>query len=274
MLKRGVDVSVHNGNINWKAVAGEKIDFSIIRAGYGKSESQKDERFENNYYGCKEQNIECGAYWYSYASSASEAAEEAKVCLKVIKDKKFEYPIFFDIENNFQAKLSINTCSEIVKTFCNIMEDEGYFVGVYSYKSFLESYISEEVRNRYTVWVSHTDVDQTSYKSPYGIWQFSHTGRVNGIDTAVDLNSGYVDYSSIIAPKGYNGFNTQNSTVFKKGDIVRIKKGAKSYSHESLASFVYNRDHIISEIRNNRAVITFNDIVVAAVHTDNLIKTG
>ncbi len=270
MIKKGIDVSVHNGNINWKAVADEKIDFAIIRAGYGKIESQKDVRFENNFSGCKEQNIQCGVYWYSYASSANEAAEEADACLKSIRDKKFEYPVFFDIENEFQSKLPSKVCSEIAKTFCDAMEESGYFVGLYSYKSFLESNISEEVLKRYTVWVAHTGVDKTSYKNPYGIWQFSHTGRINGIDTAVDLNSGYIDYSSIIVPKGFNGYKSE--LVFNKGDIVRVKKGAKSYTNESLASFVYDRDHVISEIRNNRAVITFNDIVVAAVRTDNLIK--
>ena len=270
MANKGIDVSVHNGKINWKAVAGENIDFSIIRAGYGKMESQKDERFEYNFSGCKDNGIKCGAYWFSYASSVNEASEEAQACLKTLRDKKLEYPVFFDIENDFQSKLSKKLCSYIAKTFCDAMEAEGYFVGIYSNKSFLESNISDDVLKRYTVWVAHTGVDQTSYKNPYGIWQFSHTGRVNGIDTAVDLNSGYIDYNSIIVPKGFNGY--KSAAVFNKGDVVRVKQGAKSYTNESLASFVYSTDYIISEIRNNRAVITFNDVVVAAVRTDNLIK--
>ena len=97
MTKHGIDVSEWQGDINWNKV---DTDFCIIRAGYGKSVSQKDKKFEVNYSGCKANSIPCGVYWYSYAVTPEEAVSEANACLEIIKGKQFEYPIYFDVEQN------------------------------------------------------------------------------------------------------------------------------------------------------------------------------
>ena len=158
------------------------------------------------------------------------------------------------------------------------MENAGYYAGIYSYKSFLENKFFPATLKRYTVWLAHTNVDKTNYKYPYDIWQYSHTGSIDGVKSDVDLNIGYKDFSTIIKKNGYNGFiNTEDKIIkpkykiIKTGSIVRVIKGADSYSGESLAEFVYNRNHIVSEINEKRAVITFDGIVVAAVNTDDLI---
>ena len=89
MLK-GIDVSKHDGVIDWKkAKDSGLVDFAVIRAGYGRLIEQKDKKFESNYQGCKENNIPCGAYWYSYAHSVAEIQTEARVFLEVIKGKQF-----------------------------------------------------------------------------------------------------------------------------------------------------------------------------------------
>ena len=102
MIKNGIDISEHQGVIDWQNVNAE---FAIIRAGYGREISQKDKQFEANYNGCKSRNIPCGAYWYSYAVTPDEARKEAAVCLEVLKGKQFEYPIYFDIEEDRQLRL-------------------------------------------------------------------------------------------------------------------------------------------------------------------------
>ena len=89
MTKYGIDVSRHNGAINWNSVKDSgKVDFVILRAGYGKLTSQKDERFEEYYSACKRLGIPVGAYWYSYAITPQEAAVEAScfafVCTNTI----------------------------------------------------------------------------------------------------------------------------------------------------------------------------------------------
>lgn len=87
MNMRGIDISKHNGAVNWAQVKADGVQFAILRAGYGKEASQKDTQFEANYIGCKAQGIPCGAYWYSYAATPAEARQEAAVCLSFLKAK-------------------------------------------------------------------------------------------------------------------------------------------------------------------------------------------
>lgn len=205
-VNNGIDVSEHQGAIDWKKVKTDGVKFAILRAGYGRELSQKDKQFENNYKGCKANGVPCGCYWYSYAMSAEEAKKEAAVCLETIKGKQFEYPIYFDIEEKRQLDLGKTACTEIAKAFLETVEASGYWVGIYSSKSHLESYISEDVRKRYAVWVAHYGVKKTTYSGQFGMWQKSSTGKVDGINGNVDLNECYFDYPAEIGKKGLNGF--------------------------------------------------------------------
>lgn len=204
-MQKGIDVSRHQGNINWGHV---DADFAIIRAGYGREVSQKDGQFENNYAGCKSNKIPVGCYWYSYALDAEDAKREAKACLEVIKGKTFEYPIYFDIEESSQAELSADKVTEIIKAFCDEVEKAGYWVGVYSFANFLTNKLKD--KNRYAVWVAHTNTAKPNYNGNYGMWQYSHTGRVKGISGDVDLNYCYFDYPTAIKKAGLNGFKKKS----------------------------------------------------------------
>lgn len=210
MTKNGIDVSEHQGAIDWSKV---NTDFAILRAGYGKDISQKDKCFESNYSGCKGKGIPCGAYWYSYAVTAEDARKEAAVCLEVLKGKQFEYPVFFDIEEERQIKLGKAACSEIAKAFLEAVEKAGYFVGIYSSKSHLETYINDDIRKRYAVWVAHYGVSKTTYSGDYGIWQKSSAGTASGINGSVDLDECYTDYPTIIKDAGLNGFPKATTNV-------------------------------------------------------------
>ena len=224
MQKFGIDVSTHKGEIDWQTVKNSKVEFALIRAGYGKEISQKDEQFERNYAECKRLNIPCGCYWYSYATTIEDAKKEATVCLEVIGGKKFEYPIYLDIEEKRQALLGIERVSAIIKTFCDILENNGYWVGVYSYKSFLENYLDEYTKNRYAVWVAHTGVEQTTYSGQFGIWQYSHTGKVNGISGDVDYNYCYLDYPQMIADAGLNNYDESLSPTEQQYTEYTVQK--------------------------------------------------
>lgn len=218
VLTKGIDVSKHQGNINWSAVKNAGVDFAIIRAGYGREISQKDVQFENNYAGCKSNGIPVGAYWYSYATSVEEAVVEAKVFLEVVKGKTFEYPVYFDLEEKKQLALGKETCTAIAKAFMDTVEKAGYWVGLYMSASPLKTYISEEVRKRYAVWVAHYGVSKTTYDGPYGMWQHSSKGRVSGISGNVDLNNCYINYPVYIKNAGLNGFKktaTKTTTTAK-----------------------------------------------------------
>lgn len=235
MTKYGIDVSRHNGAINWNTVKDSgKVDFAILRAGYGKLTSQKDSRFEEYYAACKALNIPVGAYWYSYATSISEAIQEARTFLECIKGKSFEYPLYFDIEEQKAFSTGRANCSAMARVFCETLESAGYFAGIYASKSHLETYLSAEVRERFAVWVAHYGVGQTSYSGQFGMWQKSETGSVAGISGNVDLDECYIDYPAIIQGSGKNGFEkaveTVEKPVEKLGVDVQLMFGGKQYS--------------------------------------------
>lgn len=202
---KGIDVSVHNGNIDWQKVKSAGIDFAILRAGYGRLASQKDEKFEQNYKNAKAAGIPVGAYWYSYAMTPEEAELEADVFLSVIKGKQFEMPVYFDLEEKKQFDLGKEQVSAIMRAFLSKVEASGYFVGLYGSASSLTTHTADDIKSRYTIWLAHW-VQQTNYNGAYGIWQYSEKGKVDGISGNVDLDICYKDFPTIIKGKGLNGW--------------------------------------------------------------------
>lgn len=202
---KGIDVSVHNGDIDWQKVKADGIDFAIIRAGFGRLASQKDEKFEQNYAGAKAVGIPIGAYWYSYAMTPEEAELEADVFLSVIKGKQFEMPVYFDLEEKKQFDLGKAQVSAIMRAFLKKVENAGYFVGLYGSASSLTTHTADDIKSWYTIWLAHW-VDQTNYSGAYGIWQHSEKGKVAGINGNVDLDICYKDFPTIIKGKGLNGW--------------------------------------------------------------------
>ena len=202
-ILKGIDVSYAQGVIDWEKVkASGLVDFAILRAGYGKETTQVDTQFERNYAACKRLGIPVGVYWYSYATTAAESEQEAKVCLQTIRGKQFEYPVAFDIEE----KESLQNADALCQAFCSALEKQGYYAAIYTFKSALENNISAAIKSRYDIFLSHVGVQQTSYAGAYGLWQYSWTGRIPGITGDVDLNYAYKNYPAIIKQAGLNGF--------------------------------------------------------------------
>ena len=202
-LLKGIDVSYAQGVIDWEKVkASGLVNFAILQAGYGKETSQVDKQFERNYSECKRLGIPVGAYWYSYATTAAEAEQEAKVCLQTIRGKQFEYPVAFDIEE----ERSLPQADVLCQAFCSALEAAGYYAAIYTFKSALENNICAAIKNRYDIFLSHVGVQQTDYAGSYGLWQYSWTGCISGISEDVDLDYAYKDYPTMIKNAGLNGF--------------------------------------------------------------------
>jgi lysozyme len=210
MATKGIDVSVWQGAIDFNAVRNSGVDFVIIRAGYGTS--SKDKYFEENYRKAKAAGLHVGAYWYSYADSFSEAAQEAEMFLAVLAGKQFDYPVFFDMEEKKQIEAGTDFCSGLIKTFCDRLEAAGYFAGFYTSASFAGSVVTDAVRKRYCYWCAQW-ADGCSYEDSCGIWQHSSNGSVPGINGRVDMDWSYQDFPSVIIGKGFNGYpRTGNET--------------------------------------------------------------
>lgn len=203
---RGIDVSKWQGNIDWNRVKASGVDFAILRAGYGSVSSQKDVTFEDNYQNAKAAGIPVGAYHYSYAKDIAGAKREAQTFLEWIKGKQFEYPVVFDIEESATYNLGKNTVSEIIKTFCSIVEAAGYYVSVYTNKNWLDHVVSDEVKSKYDTWLAQW-TSTPSYTGPYGMWQYTSSGVVDGISGRVDMDIAYKNYPEIIKRKQLNGWS-------------------------------------------------------------------
>ena len=203
MATNGIDVSEWQGLIDWQRV---KTDFCIIRAGYGRLVTQKDKYFDENYNGCKNNNISCGCYWFSYAVTPEEAVLEAQACMEVIKGKKFEYPIYYDVEQSGQFELGKEAVSAIIKAFMDTLENAGYWVGLYMSTYYLNNYVTDDIKVRYAIWVADYVPDTPAYDGTYGMWQKSASGTVDGITGDVDLDECYVDYPEDMKRAGLNGY--------------------------------------------------------------------
>lgn len=208
-----IDVSHHNGDIDWTKVKNDKknnIEGAIIRAGCGKYAKQKDEKFEDNFWDAISEKLHVGAYWYSYALTADEAELEAKAFLECIKGKRFDLPVYFDIENKTQTRLGKEVCTAITERFMNVLEAAGYFAGVYSYDSFFKDYLSEDIRKRYVIWTARVENVKPQYAPEWGIHQYSWEGKIDGIKTKTDLNKCIKDYPQTIKKAGLNGYSKKH----------------------------------------------------------------
>lgn len=250
MSTQGIDVSQWQGNINFAQVKAAGLDFVIIRAGYGKTAAQKDPYFEQNYTRAKAAGLNVGVYWYSYAQSTAEAQLEAAACMECIKGKKFEYPIFFDLEESSQFAKGRSFCDSLVTTFCSALEKAGYFAGLYISRAPLQSSISPEVANKYALWVAEYD-SRLNYSGSVGMWQNTSSYRVNGISGNVDHDFAYVDYPRLIKQGGYNGYPKAESTVldtegFKKGD-----KGLGVLAYKQLLLLAKKQGFVTGPVNND-----------------------
>ena len=199
----GIDVSKHQGNIDWKKVKNAGINFAMIRGGYrGYTEGyiNEDIKFKDNVKNAYENGIKVGIYFYSSAVNEIEAREEAEFILNLINKYNIKsyitYPIAIDIEDFEDTRnysLSIQQRTNIVKTFCEVIKNNGLKPMVYSYTYFLETKLDMNKLTNYDTWIADY-YGNTWYKRKYTIWQYSDKGNIDGIEGDVDLNYSYCNY--------------------------------------------------------------------------------
>lgn len=199
---RGIDVSEHQGAIDWDKVKGN-IDFAMLRSGYGKG--HVDKQFIRNATECNRLGIPIGIYWFSYAKTQAEAKAEAAFCVDTIKAFKVDWPVCYDFEydsvNN--AKLVGVTITKALATqmanaFLYDIEAAGYFAMNYSNVDYLSRYFDPALRSRFALWLAcwpKAVRDPNTPPMTCGIWQWGGS-TVPGISGNVDSNFAYVDYGA------------------------------------------------------------------------------
>jgi GH25 family lysozyme M1 (1,4-beta-N-acetylmuramidase)/uncharacterized protein YjdB len=194
----GIDVSRHNGTIDWNAVKASGVDFVIIRCGYRGSSTGaliEDQNFKTNIKGATAAGLKVGVYVFSQAINEVEAVKEASLAVSLVKGYNLTYPIFIDTESSGGRADQIDkaTRTAVVNAFCQTVIAGGYKAGVYASKSWYEDNLNVSALGNYKIWLAQYAAAPT-YKSKYDMWQYSSKGKISGINGNVDLNYSYLGY--------------------------------------------------------------------------------
>ena len=192
---KGIDVSQHNGNIDWNKVK-PNIDFAILRLGWiGNHQNHTiDTRFEHYYSECIRLKIPVGVYIYNYTTNTEAAKSGANWTVKKLQGRKLDLPVFIDMEDPSGAGLGKTLNTNIAIEFNKIIEKSGRKAGVYANLDWFNNKLNKtEIKNKYTTWIAHYGVNKDKYKGQYDMMQYTSTGKVNGIGGNVDLNEMYKD---------------------------------------------------------------------------------
>lgn len=178
----GVDVSEHNTDINVS-----KYDFIIIRACYGEN---TDKKFESFVKACESANIPYGVYVYDYALNDDEAKNEAEYVLNLIKDKNIQMGVWFDMEDadGYKKKNGVLTkerCTNSCKIFCDILKSKGYYTGVYTSTSWIETYVDTE----YPLWIANWGTNDGNIQSDQSSVGVIYQYTSNPLDKNVIYNN-------------------------------------------------------------------------------------
>ena len=192
----GIDVSSHQGAIDWKKVKEAGVQFAYIRCGYRGYETgliNKDETFDYNISQAKANGIQVGVYFFSQAVSQKEAEEEAEFTLSCMKKYDIDLPVVYDFEKPGGIFARTYTQSKDVTTenavlFCHIMQRKGYDAMIYNSTNLFEKLFNLEYIQEFGTWVAHYNTPYPTYPYTYQIWQYSDSGKIDGIDQAVDLD--------------------------------------------------------------------------------------
>ena len=214
----GFDVSFHQGTVDWDAVKNSGIDFVMIRCGIGSEydgvgeNKQDDAQWYRNVSECERLGIPYGVYLYSYAENTDMAASEARHTLSLLSGHNPTLPVFLDIEHtrNGNPIASNSTYGDIAQTWCNMVSNAGYRVGIYSYYYFFQNYLTDSrfSNSGWYKWMADYRSGVSYDGSSCNMWQYSNKGTVPGVDANVDLNYWFGEYPG--NNNYYTGWRSEN----------------------------------------------------------------
>ena len=213
-----LDVSKWQGNLDWNKVKASGLISGVMIRAMGNSAEGKpsapyiDPYFARNYAECTRLGIPCGVYGYFKATNKAEADKELALFKAALTGKTFQLPVAVDIEDKLQAELSKSALTDIVAHCLSTVESWGVYAMLYTGLYFGQSnlYMGSAALKPFDVWLARYPKDQSKTKPedkpktdfPYGMWQYTGSGRVPGISGDVDLDWAYKDYPAIIQRKG------------------------------------------------------------------------
>lgn len=205
MELQGIDVSHHNGKIDWQKVAKSGKKFAILKCQYEAMSHRIDETFEYNYAEAGKYGLARGVYIFIASASMADMEGDAKSLLKHLNGRKLEYGIWIDLEADIVRSRGKAYIKGLVNTYAQIFRAAGYYVGIYCNRDWYLNVMHDDLKANYDFWIARyprNDVGEynanSSLKPSSNIavaWQYSSKGRVSGIKGDVDLD---VDYDGVI----------------------------------------------------------------------------
>ena len=272
-----IDISYWNSDsINsWSKIASD-IDAIILRLGFAYTASKKmeeDDSFADYYAAAKKYNIPVGVYYFGAATTAREASREADFVISLLKkyNCKLEMPVYYDLETEDQVDLTQAECTEVARTFCDKLKAAGYFVGIYCNKYFARDELYASRLSDYHFWIAEYNSSCT-YNGAYGMWQYTETGRVSGIDRVCDKNYCYYDYPSYIKANGLNGFPKPSVT----NPQFSFKTGANLSLNEASERIYLRKEPGLTQAQFISKYVSYKDVTVkmTALTSAGTVKTG
>ena len=196
---QGIDVSEHQGRIDWNAVKASGIDFAILRVGFGAPSwgGRVDYQFNRNISECERLGIPYGVYIYSYAFDNQQAADEASMVINCLSGHNPRLPVYYDLEDNSIIANGRQTgIASRAQVFCNRISVAGYEPGIYANLNWFNNILTDSVfkSSSWDHWIAQYN-SQCDYTGNYSFWQYKSNGKVPGINGNVDMNYAYVDVS-------------------------------------------------------------------------------
>lgn len=272
-----IDISYWNSDSisSWSKIASD-IDAIILRLGFAYTASKKmeeDDSFADYYAAAKKYNIPVGVYYFGAATTAREASREADFVISLLKkyNCKLEMPVYYDLETEDQVDLTQAECTEVARTFCDKLKAAGYFVGIYCNKYFARDELYASRLSDYHFWIAEYNSSCT-YNGAYGMWQYTETGRVSGIDRVCDKNYCYYDYPSYIKANGLNGFSKPSVT----NPQFSFKTGANLSLNEASKRIYLRKEPGLTQAQFISKYVSYKDVTVkmTALTSAGTVKTG
>lgn len=201
-MKDIIDVSRYQGTINWDKLAGKIGGAMLKTVSTNKSFGgiYIDPMFESNYAACKWLGIPVGVYYYTYAQDAATVQAELDKLHQALAGKTFTLPIAVDVEDNKLKPLSADALTDLVIAAANAIESWGLYAMVYTYTYYSQTELNMDRLAAYDLWIADYRSNRPTRK--HGMWQYTSTGKLDGIAGNVDISHAYKDYPSIIARAG------------------------------------------------------------------------
>ena len=194
----GIDISEFQENVDWQKVKDCGVEFVFLRIGRRGATTgllYDDTEFASHYEGARKAGLKVGVYFFSQAINVKEAKEEADFVYDRLKGKKIDFPVVYDLEEVYLENetprisgLSREEHTANALAFCERLNKKHYDTMIYTYLYWSDTYYDMEQISRYPIWFAQYDTEEPKLEYPISIWQYSKTGRIDGISVPIDFN--------------------------------------------------------------------------------------